>query len=46
MSWRKFSVLLRGLSFNSLWYNICTNKKSENLIEDPEESEKLVNRIW
>lgn len=44
MSWRRFSVLLRGLSPNSYWYMV--NSKTDEVIEDTIEAEKAVNRIW
>lgn len=44
MSWRRFKVLLKGLSQNSLWVIISQNTKK--VIEDPIEAERAVDRIW
>ena len=44
MSWRKFTVLLGGLSPNSLFVNKLTSK--EEVIEDPVLAERAVERFW
>jgi hypothetical protein len=44
MGWRRFKTLLRGLSTNSLWYQICNSK--QDVIDDPDEAERAVNAVW
>lgn len=48
ISWRKFCVLLGGLSKSSVLVQYLTEKirKENEIIENPEEAEKAVNRVW
>jgi hypothetical protein len=44
MNWRRFLVLLKGLSPNSIWFSILSNTKE--VIENPQEAERAVNALW
>jgi len=44
MSYRRFVILLQGLSPNSVWFNLVSN--TPKTIDDPEAAEKYVNSIW
>jgi len=44
MTWRKFSILMKGLSPNSVWFNIVAN--APLIIEDQAAGEKYVDSIW
>jgi len=46
MNWRRFIVLLTGLSPDSLWHQLNSNDNSEQIIEDPKMAERAVNNIW
>lgn len=43
MSWRRFSTLLNGLSYNSLFKHAI--QRQEEVLEG-EEAEKAVDKIW
>lgn len=44
MTYRRFVILLQGLSPNSVWFNLVSNMPLT--IEDPKAAEKYVNSIW
>lgn len=47
MSWRRFVVLLRGLSGESRWYQLNdVGVEDSGIIEDPTLAERAVDRIW
>jgi len=47
LSWRKFIILLRGLSPNSIWFNLVKQAQSSTkVIEDPKVAERAVDRVW
>ena len=47
MSWRRFKVLLRGLSSQSCWYIINQKTKPNDIIiTDNVVAEREVNKIW
>lgn len=43
ISWRRFCVLLSGLSPNSLWANIVN---SAEIVLDGEDGERAVSKMW
>lgn len=47
MSWRRFSVLLKALSRNSVLIQLLQSREKEGeTISDPKKAEKAVETVW
>lgn len=44
LTWRRFSVLLRGLSRDSHYYTLRVNPETR-VVEDPEEIDRIEDRL-
>lgn len=46
LSWRKFLVLLNGLSVNSTLSFVVHKSKKPSVIKDPRKAERAVKQVW